>query len=70
MFFFTEQVTHGARSVRIYMGSEPKTKTAAELRVHLHQQKVIKFSYDHLLHANHGSDLPQIFEGMDCMCSP
>ena len=36
-FFVTERVTRGARSVRKCAASEPKTKTAAELRVHLHR---------------------------------
>ena len=36
VFFVTERVTRGARSVRKCAASEPETKTAAKLRVHLH----------------------------------
>ena len=35
-FFFNERVACGARSIQKCAVSEPKTKTAAELRVHLH----------------------------------
>ena len=65
LLFFTEQVTSGARSVGKYSASEPKAKTAAERRVHLHREMVVKWSFDHLFHTNHVTDLPQIFESMD-----
>ena len=68
--FFLKQVTHGAGSVQKYAASEPKTKTSAKLRVHLHCKKVIKWSYDHLFCTNNMTDLLQIFESTDCLCGP
>ena len=50
------------------LASEPKTKTAAELRVRLHWEKVVKWFYDHLFCMNHMTDLPQIFESTDRIC--
>ena len=70
IFFLTEWVTWRAASVWKYAVSEPKTKTAAKLRVHLHQEKVVKWSYDHLFQSNHETNLPHIFESTDRMCSP
>ena len=70
IFFFTERVTHRARSVWKYAASKPKTKTAAEQRVHLHHETVVKQSYDHWFCTNRVTNLPQIFESKDRICGP
>ena len=63
--FFTKQVTCRARSVGKYAASEPEAKTAAELRIRLNGENVVKWSCDYLFRTNPVTNMPHIFESTD-----